>query len=130
MAPSLNPPWTVAVGAEYDFRAADRPAFVRFDYQYQSRNHWLSNLQDPTTSQFNADTYTLSSTAFAQLRGGVTFGNWQLAAFIDNLFDTHTVTNYQLGQADSYNPAGSPSEQQNQYTFRPRTFGLNASLHM
>jgi iron complex outermembrane recepter protein len=130
LAPSLNPPWTVAVGAEYDFSAAERPAFVRFDYQYQSRNHWLSNLQDPTTSQFNADTYTLSATAFAQVRGGVTFGNWQLAAFIDNLFDTHTVTNYQLGQADSYNPAGAPSEQQNQYTFRPRTFGLNASLHM
>ena len=130
LAPSLNPPWTVAIGAQYDFRAADRPAFVRFDYQYQSRNNWLSNLQDPRTSQYNPDTYTLPATAFAQLRGGVTLGNWAVAAFIDNLFDTHTVTNYQLGQADSFNPAGSPSEQQNQYTFRPRTFGLNATLHM
>ncbi len=130
LAPSLNPPWTVALGAQYDFRAAEHAAFVRFDYQYQSRNHWLSNLQDPGTSQFNADTYTLSSTDFAQLRGGITLGSWGLSAFVDNLFDTHTVTNYQLGQADSFNPAGSPSEQQNQYTYRPRTFGLNATLRL
>jgi len=130
LAPSLNPPWMVAIGAQYDFLASNHPAFVRFDYQYQSRNHWLSNLQDQGTSQFNADTYTLSSTEFAQLRAGVTLGNWGLAAFVDNLFDTHTVTNYQLGQADSFNPAGAPSEQQNQYTYRPRTFGLNATLHL
>ena len=129
LAPSLNPPWTVAVGAQYDFHAGDRPAFVRFDYQYQSRNHWIANLQDTTTSQFNIDTYTQSSTVFAQLRGGVTVGDWALAAFVDNLFDTHTVTNYQLGQQDSFNPK-PPTEQQNQYTFRPRTFGLNASLHL
>lgn len=129
LAPSLNPPWTVAVGAQYDFQAADRPAYVRFDYQYQSRNNWLSNLQDPGTSQYNPDTYTLSSTVFAQLRAGVTLGNWGVSAFVDNLFDTHTVTNYQLGQADSFNPV-PPTEQQNQYTYRPRTFGLSATLHL
>jgi outer membrane receptor protein involved in Fe transport len=129
LAPSLNPPWIVAVGAQYDFQAADRPAFVRFDYQYQSRNNWLSNLQDPGTSQFNANTYTLGSTVFAQLRAGVTLGNWGVSAFVDNLFDTHAITNYQLGQADSFNPV-PPTEQQNQYTFRPRTFGLSATLHL
>ena len=129
LAPSLNPPWTIAVGAQYDFRAADRPAFVRFDYQYQSENHWIANLQDPTTSQYNPGTYTQPSTAFAQLRGGVTVGDWQLAAFVDNLFNSHTITNYQLGQADSFNPV-PPTLQQNQYTFRPRTFGLNASMHL
>jgi iron complex outermembrane recepter protein len=129
LAPSLNPPWTVAVGAQYDFLAADRPAYVRFDYQYQSRNNWLSNLQDPGTSQYNVDTYTLSSTVFAQLRAGVTLGSWGVSAFVDNLFDTHTITNYQLGQQDSFNPV-PPTEQQNQYTYRPRTFGLSATLHL
>jgi iron complex outermembrane receptor protein len=129
LAPSLNPPWTVAVGAQYDFRAADRPAYVRFDYQYQSRNNWLSNLQDQGTSQYNVDTYTLSSTVFAQLRAGVTLGSWGVSAFVDNLFDTRTTTNYQLGQQDSFNPA-PPTEQQNQYTYRPRTFGLSATLHL
>ena len=130
LAPSLNPPWTFAIGAQYDFIAADHPAYVRMDYQYQSRNHWLANLQDPTTSQYNPDTYTLPSTSFAQLRGGVTIDKWAISAFVDNLFDSHTVTNYQLGQADAFNPAGSPSEQQNQYTYHPRTFGINATLHL
>jgi hypothetical protein len=43
--------------------------------------------------------------------------------------DTHTVTNFALGQTDPYNPAGSPSQQQNQYTFRPRTFGVTVTWH-
>ena len=129
LAPSLNPPWTVAIGAQYDFRAGNRPAFVRFDYQYQSKNHWIANLQDPTTSQYNPGTYTQPSTVFAQLRAGVTVGDWALAAFVDNLFNSHTITNYQLGQADSFNP-DYLSQQQNQYTFRPRTFGLSATLHL
>ena len=44
---------------------------------------------------------------------------WQLAAFSDNLFDSHTVTNYALGQTD-----GNCTPQQNDYTFRPRTIGI------
>ena len=128
--PGASAPWTASVGAEYNFKAADRPAFLRFDYQFQSRNNWLSNLQDPGTSQYNVDTYALPSNEFAQLRGGVTFGSWNVAAFIDNLFDSHTVTNYQKGQADSFNPAGPPAEQENQYTFRPRTMGITATLHL
>ena len=130
LSPGLTPPWTTSVGAEFDFRAAGHPAFVRFDYQHQSRNDWPSTLQDPNTTQYNPDTYTLPASEFAQLRGGVTVGGWSMAAFVDNLFDSHTVTSYQLGQADSFNPLGSPSEQQNQYTFRPRTFGITATLRL
>jgi len=48
----------------------------------------------------------------------------QLAAFCDNLFDSHTTTNYILGQTDAtYTP------QQNTYTFRPRTYGLQLIWH-
>ena len=132
LSPGANAPWTASVGAEYSFKAADRPAFLRFDYQFQSRNNWLSNLQDPGTSQYNADTYALPSTEFAQVRGGIALGNWNVSAFIDNLFDSHTVTNYQKGQVDSFNPdpAGPPHQQENQYTFRPRSFGITATLHL
>jgi hypothetical protein len=52
------------------------------------------------------------------------FGGWQIAAFCNNLFDSHTVTNYALGQTD-----GTVSPQQNAYTFRPRTVGLTFTLH-
>jgi hypothetical protein len=149
-SPGLTPPWTTAIGAEFGFKLADHPAYVRLDWEYEARNNWPSVLQDPNTSQYNlgnalsatpGNTFTLPSTVFASLRAGVTFGNWALAAFVDNLFDSHTLTNYQLSQPDSYNqtefPVGSgnmvqtsPSVQQNDYTFRPRTIGITATLHM
>ena len=73
----------------------------------------------------------MPSNAFGQLRGGVTLGAWGLDAFIDNLFGSHTVTNYQLNQHDAYTlPLPPPSSQQNQYTFRPRTFGITATLRL
>ncbi|MDE2219948.1 MAG: TonB-dependent receptor [Gammaproteobacteria bacterium] len=128
--PGTSAPWTASLGAEYDFKAGARPAYLRFDYQLQTRNNWLANLQDTGTSQYNPDSYPIPANDFAQLRGGVTVGSWNLAAFIDNLFNSHKVTNYMKGQADSYNPAGPPPEQENQYTFRPRTYGLTATMHL
>jgi hypothetical protein len=136
-SPGLNPPWTASLGAEFDFKANNYPAFVRLDTEFEARNNWPSVLQDPGTSQFNSyegsttisNTYTLPSTFFATLRGGVTIKNWAVSAFIDNLLDSHTVTNYQLSQPDSYAP-NPPADQQNSYTFRPRTFGLTATFKM
>jgi outer membrane receptor protein involved in Fe transport len=126
-APGLNPPWTVALGPEYRFTIGQHDAFVRVDWEFESRNPWLSVLQDPRTSQYFPYTYTLSSTTFTSLRGGITLGSWLVTPFIDNLMNSHTVTNYALGAVDPYNPAGSPTVQQNQYTFRPRTFGITAT---
>jgi iron complex outermembrane receptor protein len=126
-APGLNPPWTVAVGPEYRFTVAQREAFVRLDWEFESRNPWPSVLQDPRSSQYFPYTYTLSSTAFTSMRAGITMGSWLITPFIDNLTNTHTVTNYAFSELDPYNPAGSPSPQQNQYTFRPRTIGITAT---
>jgi hypothetical protein len=38
--------------------------------------------------------------------------------------------NYAQTQADGFNPAGPPTPQQNNFTFRPRTFGITATIHM
>lgn len=126
-APGLNPPWTVAVGPEYRFTLAQHDAFLRVDWEFEARNLWPSALQDPRSSQYYPWSYTLSSTTFTSVRGGITLGSWLVTPFIDNLTNSHTVTNYALGMNDPYNPAGSPSLQQNQYTFRPRTFGITAT---
>jgi iron complex outermembrane recepter protein len=140
-APGLNPPWTAAVGAQFNFGVREHEAFVRLDYEYASRNHWPSTLQDSNSTQFNPNTYALSSTSFASLRAGVAMGEWSFSAFIDNLFDSHTVTTYALGQIDPYNntypPTGTngrsyqlsfpTSVQQNAFTFRPRTVGVTVS---
>ena len=128
--PGTIPPWNAAVGLQYNFQLGTRDAFVRIDYEYESRNPWLATVQDPSTTQYSPFTYTLSSTAFTSLRGGVTFGNLQIAAFVDNLFDSRTITNYQLSQLDSNSPNGSSSVQQNAYTFRPRTFGITATYRL
>ncbi|MDE2135815.1 MAG: TonB-dependent receptor [Gammaproteobacteria bacterium] len=124
-APGLNSPFTVALGVEYGFNLGQHTAFVRADWEYESRNPWLSTLQNPNdTAQYNPFTYTLPSTSFTSLRAGVNLGEWQIAAFLDNLFDSHTVTNYALGQ-----PAGAATVQENDYTFRPRTIGITATWH-
>ena len=125
-APGLNSPFTVALGVEYGFNLGQHTAFVRADWEYQSRNPWLSTLQNPNdTAQYNPFTYALPSTSFTSLRAGVNVGDWQIAAFIDNLFDSHTVTNYALGQ-----PGGAATVQENDYTFRPRSIGITATWHV
>ena len=126
-APGAMAPWTVALGVAYNFRLAKRDAFVRADWEYQSRNPWLAAVQDPAAAGvYNFGfSYTLPSTSFTSLRAGVNFGEMQLAAFCDNLFDSHTVNNYILGQTD-----GNFTPQQNVYTFRPRTVGITATWHL
>jgi iron complex outermembrane receptor protein len=112
-------PFTVTLGLEYKFNLFNLPSFVRIDDEYQSRNKWPPAAQDSTTQQFSAAFYTLSSTNLASARAGMTFGNWQAAAFVDNLTDTHTVTNYNF----TIYP-GDASRLERQFTFRPRTMGL------
>ncbi|HVP33782.1 MAG TPA: TonB-dependent receptor [Steroidobacteraceae bacterium] len=126
-APGTNPPWEIAIGPEYRFNIAQHEAFVRLDYTYESKNPWLAAVQDPRTSQFIPASYSYPATSFLSLRAGVNVGEWQISPFIDNVLNSHTVTNYALGQTDPYNPNGSPSQQQNAYTFRPFTVGVTAT---
>ena len=128
-----NPPWNVAVGAEYKFIVADHKSYVRFDYEFTSRNPWSAAIQDPRSSQFTPfptpQSYTLPSTTFLQFRAGTTFGAWETSFFVDNLLNSHTTTNYERTFTDGNNPNfPPPGPQYNNYTFRPRTFGITASF--
>jgi iron complex outermembrane receptor protein len=113
-------PVTASIGLEYKFAVFSHDSFVRVDDEYQGRPKWPGATQDAATSQFDAANYTLSSTNFASARAGMTFGGWQVAAFVDNLTDTHTVTNYNF----SIDPGTGDSRLERQFTFRPRTVGL------
>ena len=68
------------------------------------------------------------------LRSGVTLGNFQVALFCDNVFDSHTTINYELSQTDANNPAylanplSPTSLQQNAYTWQPRTIGVTVTF--
>ena len=135
-SPGTNPPWSIAVGPQYDFRLMDHDAFVRADWEYTSRNPWLAPVQDVNSAQFNPNSYTLPSTSFTSLRAGVKLGGWQVSLFCDNLFDSHTVLNYAQVQIDSFNPSyianpnAPTSVQQNNFTYRPRTIGITGTFKM
>jgi iron complex outermembrane recepter protein len=116
-------PFTFTLGAEYKFRLFDHDAFIRADDEYEGRPKWPSPGQDPSTQQFDPNNYTLSSTNFATARAGMNFGGWQAAAFVDNLTDSHTITNYNW----SIDPGDGTSRLQRQNTFRPRTFGVTVT---
>ena len=124
-----GPPVTASVGLQYNFQLLNHDSFLRVDDEYQGRPKWLSPQQDPNTQQFDQANYVLSSTNFVSLRSGMRFGAWRFEGFIDNLTNTHTVTNY----AWSIDPCPKPSTAacesqisrlQDQWTFRPRTFGI------
>jgi len=131
-APGTSPPWSIAAGPQYAFRAFEHEAFVRVDWEYTSRNPWLAPVQDPNnSSQYEYGySYTLPATSFTSARAGMKFGGWDVSAFCDNLFNSHTVVNYAQAQADGFNPAGPPTPQENDFTFRPRTFGVTATLRL
>jgi iron complex outermembrane receptor protein len=133
-SPGTNPPWNISLGAQYNFQLADHASFARFDYEYASRNPWSAAIQDPRSTQYTpfptAVSYTTSSTSFVQFRTGMTFGAWQASFFIDNLLNSQTTTNYERTFVDSNNPTyPPPGPQYNNYTFRPRTFGITATFH-
>ncbi len=130
-APGTSPPWTVAFGPQYSFKLFEHDGFVRADWEYTSRNPWLAPVQDPRSSQYDYGfSYTLPATSFTSMRAGMKFGGWDVSLFCDNLFNKFPVVNYAQTQADSFNPAGPPTPQENDFTFRPRTIGITATFKM
>ena len=134
-SPGANPPWNVTLGAQYNFVLSTRESFARPDYEFASRNPWLAAIQDPRSAQYTQYPYPISyttpSTTFVQFRTGTNLNGWQVSFFIDNLLNTHVTTNYERSFTDTNNPNyPPPGPQYNNYTFRPRTFGITLSAHL
>jgi len=132
---TASPPWTIAIGAQYDFTAFDFPSFIRLDYEYQSKSHTLTAAEDRSVSPtvYDPFAYTPPATTFVSLRVGTTVRKWNVSGFIDNLFDTHPLL--PPGGANSHSDAdtSAPPGQGvliRNYTFRPRTIGMTATFHM
>ena len=56
-----TPPWTVTIGALYEFTAFDLQSYFHLDYQYQSKSHFLTAAEDPGVSPtvFDKFAYTI-----------------------------------------------------------------------
>jgi outer membrane receptor protein involved in Fe transport len=126
-----NAPWTVTLGAQYNFSVVEHKSFFRVDYEHQSHQKIATAAEDPTTSQYDSYAYTPAATTFISLRTGVAVDKrWSLSAFVDNLLDSHPElppSSYAHSDLDGYNPSGPPSALLRFYTFRPRTIGVTSS---
>jgi outer membrane receptor protein involved in Fe transport len=141
---SLTPasPWTITIGPEYKFKLYDQQYFVRLDYEHQTKNNRPTAAEDGTpgpgggtgntvqylscttsTGTYQTCQYTPSATTFVSMRAGTNFGNFNVSAFVDNLLDTHTTTNFNYQGVDPYQ-SPAPTALYRNFTFRPRTIGI------
>jgi outer membrane receptor protein involved in Fe transport len=127
-----TPPWTVALGAQYGFQAFDHKSFVRLDYEYFGHSKVTTASEDPNTGTYDPYIYTPKASSFVSLRAGTTIDKWSVAAFVDNLFDSHP----QALDSSDYHSAADPYYSGPQtvlntaYTFRPRTMGVSLAYHL
>ncbi len=126
-----NAPWTITLGAQYNFSVIEHKSYFRVDYEHSSRNKIPTAAEDPTTSQYDPYAYTPAATTFVSLRAGTSVDkHWNISAFVDNLLDSHPEfppSSYPHSDLDGYNPSGPPSALLRFYTFRPRTIGVTST---
>jgi iron complex outermembrane recepter protein len=115
-------PVTVSLGLEYRFNMASHETFIRVDSEYHGRAKWAGAGQDPGTLQYDSANYILPGTVFSSMRAGMQFGQWSIAAFCDNLTNSHALTDFNW----SIDPGDGSSRLEREYTFRPRTIGITA----
>jgi iron complex outermembrane receptor protein len=118
-------PWTVAVGAQYNFNAYAHKSFARLDYEFASKNNTLFAGDDPRTVQYDPYLGPTSAHTFVSARAGTQVSNFSVELFIDNLLDSHTITSITHTTLDGAGPQPPVSPLYTYSTFRPRTFGLN-----
>ncbi len=121
------PPYSIATGVEYKFRAFEHESFVRGDWEYIAGDKWAHPSQDPNTASYDPTSLPTERQSFASLRAGTKLGDWAVSLFMDNVFDSHTILNYNH-QTNSYSDAGEllASPAYRYISYRPRTIGITA----
>jgi outer membrane receptor protein involved in Fe transport len=122
------PPWTATLGVEYRFNVLEHKSFVRLDYEYEAADKWTHAALDANTSQYDPTGMPTPRQSFASLRLGTSVNDWLVSFFVDNLTDSHTITNYNH-QTNAYGDDGAllASPAFRYITYRPRTFGITAT---
>ena len=109
-------PWTVTVGAQYNFDLFTRPAYIRADYEFKSKRTTPIAAEDPNTTYFDPGLVPDPETHLVNLRAGVTLSNFDIAVFANNVFNSHPQLN--LTHEDSSTLLFEAQ------TFRPLTVGV------
>ena len=126
------PAWSATATAEYHFQLLNRPSFARLDYAYQGESY--GSASGPGTPSYLPGAYHLSSNKIVNVRAGMTFGSFNVQAFVANLTNSRDILNIS-DFASGPGPVGCKNAQCTNYseyavgsiltTFRPRTFGLD-----
>ena len=113
-------PWTVTLGAQYDFDAFGKNAFIRGDYEFNSKRTGLIPNEDPATAFYDSGLRPNPATNQVSARLGINLSRWDVALFVDNLLNSHPQLD--LTHEDSNTLLYEAK------TFRPRTIGLAANF--
>lgn len=112
-------PWTFTLGAEYDFTAFGTDSYVRADDEFASQNPGPLTTQNPLSESFDPRLVADPATNQLSARAGSTFGNWDVAVFMNNMLDAHPQLDLNHQDANTLLFEAS--------TFRPRTTGLEVN---
>ncbi|MGI8839474.1 MAG: TonB-dependent receptor [Caulobacteraceae bacterium] len=113
-------PWTVTLGAQFNFPLMARDGYFRVDYEYNSRRTTPIPNEDPATAFYDPGLVANPATNLVSARLGLNLMKWDVALFVDNLFNSHPQLN--LNHQDQDTPLYEAT------TFRPRTIGLSANV--
>jgi iron complex outermembrane receptor protein len=112
-------PWTFSLGAQYNQSVLGHDAFIRMDYEYQSKTSSNVVTNDPLASSYDPALIPNPATNIVRVRAGATFGNLSVALFADNLFNSHPQLD--LTHQDSSTLLFEAT------ALRPRTIGITAT---
>jgi outer membrane receptor protein involved in Fe transport len=126
-------PWSVSLGAQYDFSLGGLATYVRGDFRYSSA--YRSGGQFPDSS-YRPELLNTLENDVANLRAGVTVRNVELSVFVNNVYNSQdrfgsgvsgshsgctTATCTAPGEFTSFFPVTRAT------TFQPRTWGVTAA---
>ena len=109
-------PWTVSLGAQYNFKVSDHDSYARIDYSGRLGKK-LEADQDPSTSSYLGTEREVETTNLINARLGTLMNGLNLSLFVTNLANSHPVqTGFTWGGAPYYQDI----------TLVPRTIGVTA----
>ena len=109
-------PWTATLAAQYNFTINDHEGYVRADYEYNSRRNKPVPAEDPATSYYDSGLMPDPATNLVSARAGLNLKKWDLAFYVNNVFNAHPQLNLQ------HQDSGTALYEAT--TFRPRTIGI------
>ncbi|MDQ2764571.1 MAG: TonB-dependent receptor [Pseudomonadota bacterium] len=113
-------PWMATLAAQFNFAFFERPSFLRVDYEFNSKRTTPIPNEDPNTAFYDPGLIPNPATNLVSARLGVNLVRFDVALFVDNLFNAHPRLN--LTHQDSATTLYEAT------TFRPLTVGVSASF--